>query len=155
MTYSFKQYIQNRRIRYAPMSGEIGVASCAELSVIHQVSNTQAYPLSRHVHTSLTATGPNTMLRNRAAGVPTGAYFQRRPSENQCACEVNMLPVKPVPQSIYLRNLWGVPKRFCCALLLLVGLVPRSVAQSVPPPQGTQTDAAFADSFRSNHVSNV
>src|SRR6266853_347051 len=68
----------------------------------------------------------------------------------------NMLPVKPLPQSIRLRSLWVVPKRLCSALLLLMSLVPRSVAQSVPPPpQGTQTDAAFADSFRLNHVSSV
>jgi len=67
-----------------------------------------------------------------------------------------MLPVKPLPQSIRLRNLWVVPKRLCSALLLLMSFVPRSVAQSVPPPpQGTQTDAAFADSFRLNHVSSV
>src|SRR5258708_9053805 len=37
-----------------------------------------------------------------------------------------------------------------------MGVAPRSVAQLVPPPpQGTQTDAAFADSFKSNHVTNV
>ena len=67
-----------------------------------------------------------------------------------------MLPVKPLPHSICLRNLWKVPKCFCSALLLLAILVPRSLAQSVPPPpQGTQTDASFADSLKSNHVTNV
>src|SRR5437879_13513582 len=77
-------------------------------------------------------------------------------SENQCACEVNMLPVMPLPQPIRFRNLWEVPKCFCSALVLLATLVPCCLAQSVsPPPQGTQRDAAFADSFRLNHVSNV
>jgi hypothetical protein len=66
-----------------------------------------------------------------------------------------MLPVMPLPQSIRLRNLWEVPKCFCSALLLLATLVPCCLAQSVSPPQGMQTDAAFADSFRLNHVSNV
>src|SRR5260370_17396438 len=68
-----------------------------------------------------------------------------------------MLPVKPLLlHSAHARDLWTVPKRFCPALLLLAILVPRSVAQSVPPPpQGAQTDAAFADSFNSNHVTNV
>ncbi len=67
-----------------------------------------------------------------------------------------MLPVQPIPQSIRLRNPWEVPKCFCSALVLLATLVPCSLAQSVPPPpQGTQTDAAFADSFSSNHVTNV
>ncbi len=68
-----------------------------------------------------------------------------------------MLPVKPLLlHSAHARDLWTVPKRFCPALLLLAILVPRSVAQSVPPPpQGAQTDAAFADSFKSNHVTNV
>jgi hypothetical protein len=44
-----------------------------------------------------------------------------------------------------------------CSSLLLAVLALDCAAQSVPPPppQGTQTDAAFAASFRSNHVSNV
>src|SRR6266436_3191403 len=68
-----------------------------------------------------------------------------------------MLRVKPLLiHSAHARDLWTVPKRFCPALLLLAILIPRSVAQSVPPPpQGAQTDAAFADSFKSNHVTNV
>src|SRR5438876_8528708 len=79
-----------------------------------------------------------------------------RPSENRCACEVKMFPVKPLRHSTRLLNYWKVPKRFCCAPLLLTLLVPLSFAQSVPPPtQGMQTDASFADSFRLNHVTNV
>jgi hypothetical protein len=67
-----------------------------------------------------------------------------------------MFPVKPVRQSIPLHNPREVPKCFCRTLVLLATLVPCSLAQSVPPPpQGTQTDAFFADSFRLNHVSNV
>jgi len=48
--------------------------------------------------------------------------------------------------------------RSVCAPLsrLLTTLVPRSLAQSVPtPPQGTQTDPAFAASFKLSHVTNV
>src|SRR5258708_36779315 len=68
-----------------------------------------------------------------------------------------MLPVKPLfIHSIHTPNLSTVLKRFHPTLLLLMTLAPRSVAQLVPPPpQGTQTDAAFADSFKSNHVTNV
>ncbi len=67
-----------------------------------------------------------------------------------------MLPVKLLPQFIRLRNLREVPKCFCYALPLLATIVPCSLAQSVPPPPlGMQADAAFADSFRSNHVTNV
>ena len=67
-----------------------------------------------------------------------------------------MFPVKPLPQSIRFGNPCEVPKCFCSALLLLATLVPYSLAQSAPPAtQGTQTDATFADSFRSNHVTNV
>jgi hypothetical protein len=55
-----------------------------------------------------------------------------------------------------LRNLWILAKCLCCALPLLIAPVARSLAQlPPPPPQGTQTDAAFADSFRLNHVTNV
>src|SRR5713226_1363175 len=42
------------------------------------------------------------------------------------------------------------------SLLLLATLAVPAFAQSVPPPpQGTQTDAAFASSFKTNHVTNV
>src|SRR5260370_18071429 len=55
-----------------------------------------------------------------------------------------------------LRHLWILAKGLCCALPLLIAPVARSLAQSPPPPpQGTQTDAAFADSFKLNHVTNV
>lgn len=44
----------------------------------------------------------------------------------------------------------------CLGLFLLITLVPRSAAQAVPsPPQGTQTDAVFAGSFKSHQVTNV
>src|SRR5260370_25366019 len=97
------------------------------------------------------------MLPKRVADVPAGARdtLETPPSENRCPCEVNMLPVKLLPQFIRLRNLREVPKCFCYALALLATLVPCSLPQSVPPPpQGMQADAAFADRFRSNHVTN-
>src|SRR5258708_8195935 len=83
--------------------------------------------------------------------------LETRPSENRCVCEVNMLPVsKSFPYSLHIQELCGIEKRLCLTLLLLTTLVPLSFAQSVPPPpQGTQTDASFADSFRLNHVTNV
>src|SRR5260370_39193173 len=83
--------------------------------------------------------------------------LEKRPSENRCVCEVNMLPVsKSFPHSIHIQDLCGIEKYFCLTLLLLTTLVPLSFAQSVPPPpQGTQTDASFADSFRLNRVTNV
>jgi hypothetical protein len=55
-----------------------------------------------------------------------------------------------------LRKFWMPAKFLCCAVSVLTTLAPRALAQSVPPPpQGTQTDAAFADSFKLNHVTNV
>src|SRR5260370_14375772 len=83
--------------------------------------------------------------------------LEKRSSENRCVCEVNMLPVsKSFPHSIHIQDLCGIEKYFCLTLLLLTTLVPLSFAQSVPPPpQGTQTDASFADSFRLNRVTNV
>ncbi len=57
------------------------------------------------------------------------------------------------------RDLWNVsvPVKFAClSLFLAAASVPSTIAQSVPPPpQGPQTDTAFADSFKSNHVTNV
>src|SRR5216683_3299088 len=74
----------------------------------------------------LTATKLDIMLHNRAADVATGSRdtLETRPSENRCACEVNMLPVQPIPQSIRLRNPWEVHKCFWSALVLLATLVP-------------------------------
>jgi hypothetical protein len=68
-----------------------------------------------------------------------------------------MLPIKRIRfHSAELCNFWTPAKCFCSAFSLLTTLVPPSLAQSVPaPPQGTQTDAAFADSFRLSHVTNV
>src|SRR5262245_9374747 len=68
-----------------------------------------------------------------------------------------MLPIERIWfRPAKLRNFWTPARYFCCALSLLTTLVPPSLAQSVPPPpQGTQTDAAFADSFRLNHVTDV
>src|SRR5260370_18780169 len=73
------------------------------------------------------------MLPNRAEDVPTGARdtLETRPSEYRFVCEVNMLPVKRLPQSIRLRNLWEVPRRFCSAPLLLD---PYACQQSRPAP---------------------
>jgi hypothetical protein len=68
-----------------------------------------------------------------------------------------MLPAKPL--SLHSNHTWSFPKMWkhlCPAFLLLMICAPRSMAQSVPPPaQGIQTDAAFAASFKSNHVNNV
>ena len=68
-----------------------------------------------------------------------------------------MLPIKRIRfHSRELCNFWTLAKCFCSAFSLLITLVPPSLAQSVPtPPQGTQTDAAFADSSRLSHVTNV
>jgi len=68
-----------------------------------------------------------------------------------------MLPIKRIRfHSRELCNFWTLAKCFCSAFSLLITLVPPSLAQSVlTPPQGTQTDAAFADSFRLSHVTNV
>ncbi len=68
-----------------------------------------------------------------------------------------MLPVsKPFAYSNRAPNLCGIEKYLCLAVLLLTTLAPLSFAQAVPPPpQGTQTDASFADSFKLNHVTNV
>jgi hypothetical protein len=68
-----------------------------------------------------------------------------------------MLPIKRIRfHSAKRRNFWTLTKCFCSALSLLITVVPHALAQSVPtPPQGTQTDAAFADSFRLSHVTNV
>ena len=68
-----------------------------------------------------------------------------------------MLRIKRIRfHSVRLRGFWMPAKCLCVALSLLTTLVPRSLAQSVPtPPQGTQTDAAFADSFKLSHVTNV
>src|SRR5260221_14411698 len=76
--------------------------------------------------------------------------LETRPSQNRCVCEVNMLPVsKSFPNSLLIQDLCGIEKYLCLTLLLLTTLGPLSFAQSVPPPpQGTQTDASFADSFR-------
>src|SRR5260370_13925630 len=83
--------------------------------------------------------------------------LETRPSQNRCVCEVNMLPVsKSFPNSLLIQDLCGIEKYLCLTLLLLTTLGPLSFAQSVPPPpQGTQTDASFADSFRLNLFSNV
>src|SRR6266436_1797621 len=83
--------------------------------------------------------------------------LETRPSENRCVCEVNMLPVsKSFPYSLHIQDLCGIEKYLCLTLLLLTTLGPLSFAQSVPPPpQGAQTDASFADSFRLNRVTNV
>ncbi len=112
--------------------------------------------LSDSPETFLTPRRLDIMLPNRAADVPTGARdtLETRPSDNRCACEVNMLPVKPLPHSSRIRSLCEMQKHLCSALLLLTTLVPPSFAQSVPPPpQGTQTDAAFGDSFKSQTMS--
>ena len=68
-----------------------------------------------------------------------------------------MLPIKRIRfHSGELCNFWTLAKCFCSAFSLLITLVPPSLAQSVlTPPQGTQTDAAFADSSRLSHVTNV
>jgi len=68
-----------------------------------------------------------------------------------------MLPIKRIRfHSRELCNFWTLAKCFCSAFSLLITLVPPSLAQSVlTPPQGTQTDAAFADSSRLSHVTNV
>src|SRR5260370_7370194 len=68
-----------------------------------------------------------------------------------------MFFIKPFSfNSRSLGNLSSVVKFICMSLLLVAVAVPRTIAQSVPPPpQGTQADAAFADSFKSNHVLNV
>src|SRR5437899_5623015 len=68
-----------------------------------------------------------------------------------------MFFIKPFSfHSRSLGNLSSVVKFICMSLLLVAVAVPRTIAQSVPPPpQGTQADAAFADSFKSNHVLNV
>jgi len=68
-----------------------------------------------------------------------------------------MLPIKRIRfHSGELCNFWTLAKCFCSAFSLLITLVPPSLAQSVPTPrQGRQTDAAFADSFRLSHVTNV
>src|SRR5229473_337790 len=69
----------------------------------------------------LTAAKLDIMLPNRAEDVPTGARdtLETRPSEYRFVCEVNMLPVKRLPQSIRLRNLWEVPRTFCSTSSLL------------------------------------
>jgi hypothetical protein len=68
-----------------------------------------------------------------------------------------MLPVsKCFPYSIHIQDLCGIETYLCLPLLLLTTFAPFSFAQSVPPPpQVTQTDGSFADSFRINHVTNV
>jgi hypothetical protein len=68
-----------------------------------------------------------------------------------------MLPIKRIRfHPAELSNFWTLAKCFCSAFSLLTTLVPPSLAQSVPtPPQGTQTDAAFADSFKLSHVTNA
>jgi len=68
-----------------------------------------------------------------------------------------MLPIKRIRfHSVELRSFGMLAKCFCAALSLLTALVPRSLAQSVPTPlQGAQTDAAFADSFKLSHATNV
>src|SRR6266702_2954258 len=83
--------------------------------------------------------------------------LEKRPSVNRCVCEVNMLPVsKSLSYSINIQDFCRIEKCLSLTLLLLTTLVPFSFAQSVPPPpQGTQTDASFVDSFRVNHVTNV
>ena len=50
----------------------------------------------------------------------------------------------------------NLAKCLCSSILLIAASTARSAAQSVPPPpQGAQTDAAFADSFKANHVTNI
>src|SRR5438132_12455096 len=67
-----------------------------------------------------------------------------------------MFPIKSITRPNCGRRFCGIQKHLCLAVLLLTILVPLSFAQSVPPPpQGAQTDASFADSFRLNHVTNV
>src|SRR6266403_814917 len=83
--------------------------------------------------------------------------LETRLSDSNCAWEVKMSPVsKPFPFSIHVQDLFGIEKHLCLAVLLLTTGVPFSFAQAVPPPpQGTQSDASFAYSFRLNHVTNV
>src|SRR6266851_5530843 len=76
-----------------------------------------------------------------------------------------MLPVKPLPQSIRLRNLWEVP--MIRPLLSLAVVVVLATSYGAPPraasvgpgvgniPQGTQTDDSFKNSFAANDVANV
>src|SRR5713226_2152161 len=45
--------------------------------------------------------------------------LRTRPTENRCACEVNMLKFMLFHKCIRLRNLWKVPKSFCSTLSLL------------------------------------
>src|SRR6266581_2516534 len=68
-----------------------------------------------------------------------------------------MFFIKPFSfHSRSLGNLSSAVKFICLSLLLVAVAVPCTIAQSFPPPpQGTQADAAFADSFKSNHVINV
>src|SRR6266581_2045923 len=68
-----------------------------------------------------------------------------------------MFFIKPFSfHSRSLGNLSSAVKFICLSLLLVAVAVPCTIAQSFPqPPQGTQADAAFDDSFKSNHVINV
>src|SRR5215470_12558097 len=80
-----------------------------------------------------------------AAGVTAYAQDCRRRQVRTRSAEqeVAMLMFERIP--------FQLVKYLCCALALLTTLAPRVLAQSIPPPpQGTQTDAAFSDSFKSN-----
>src|SRR5437870_9694811 len=92
--------------------------------------------------------------------------LQTRPSENRCACEVNMYPLKPFfRHSIHLPNLWEVPMiRLLLSLAIAVVLATsyRASPRAASPgpgvgniPQGTQTEDSFGNSFAVNHVTHV